>query len=1298
MPDPITTPGLAEDVSTLITTAQNREIELVNWIAGPAGGGPNSNGTYPLTDWIGNSRVVKSPDQLAADVASVEGLAQTSATASASSASASATSAATASSAASAALGARANSIIQRQAAESAASAAASSSATATASASTAQRWATEDEDVPVVTGEFSARHWALKAAATAASVAAIDDGATSLISTWSSTKIATELSDLLDAPNMATGTVDLASDFFYFYDIATGSVRRVLGQDLPWSVGVSAVIDDFVTVTDKAWSSDKIAKQDSRAVSANRYPNLVAAQIASDDLLLVYDASVPAIVNVQIGDLPFGTSNLAINDVGISSTSPWSSQKTELEITSRFTAAPYAVAALPTDGYLWFFTAAGQLRRALVSGLPYGTSNLAINDAATNTTDTWSSQQIIDARAAFVTAQQAFSGYTAITTLGATDELLVNVGGARRRIAISDLPYGTSNLVIDDTGVALDKVWSSAKTNSQAFTNAAQLIDIDIYPDASLPLAAANFLWISQGGVMSRVAIGDLPYGTSSLVINDAASQTTTVWSGSKVDSEITSQATVIANAASASVVAKANLTAQGSLTSPDALLIYDATDTLRYVNFGDLPFGTSNLVLNDAAAETTTAWSGSKVMTTVDSLLNARFEEASYQQIVGVDPLQDLIWVFVHSPSPGLRTLPVGSLPFAVAGDIPTLTDIINDGTTVTTTTWSSSKIDTELGAIRDFSAFTTGPGPAIGADRLLVSTGSGVLSLPVSALPFGTGNSDLVINDAATNLTEAWSGSKIAGDIQTRFTESTYTLSGTVTGTDRLFVWNASGLERIAVSSLPFNTLVINDSATNLSDAWSGSKITTEITNRFTEGTYTTITSVLDTYRVWVWDGTGLKLAAISDLPFTAGGGVTINDTAINLTETWSSSKIDSEIGVQIDAALDFTSYTVEPTVDGPDLLLMYDGSAGGLRAIQVASLPSSGGGGGLSASVAENITGIWNFNNGMILQNTTEFATQGGTPVIRQIRRSNGNIGFREVLTSGDNGQFEFQDGTGQIFYEVEVDRYFVNFRAEPLYKGADMLYTSYSGTITGAWDFTQTMTIQGLPPVVTDTTQLLRWRNETWQYRTSDAAEAVLLKRVFTTAGTWVYGEGLTADNKYRMVNNSNLSIFEVDPGPRQVSFSRSPTVGGESLLAAGDNATVTGNWSFNNAPTVGSDAVLAGTTFDQNMIFNNTGRQITHTVPLTGDVELVRCNTSSGIEFREIFNADTNNLTLRNGSGSQVLLIEFGPRVFNFSKTPKVLGGLVLRHANTGFTSSNLTVSSSAPSGGNDGDIWFQTS
>lgn len=66
----ITTPSHANVVNqmaSLLTAWQGREDEFRAWMSGAAGGGPNADGRYPLTDTSGYTTLMPSPAQIAQD-------------------------------------------------------------------------------------------------------------------------------------------------------------------------------------------------------------------------------------------------------------------------------------------------------------------------------------------------------------------------------------------------------------------------------------------------------------------------------------------------------------------------------------------------------------------------------------------------------------------------------------------------------------------------------------------------------------------------------------------------------------------------------------------------------------------------------------------------------------------------------------------------------------------------------------------------------------------------------------------------------------------------------------------------------------------------------------------------------------------------------------------------------------------------------------------------------------------------------------------------------------------------------
>lgn len=96
---PISNAQLAQQVSDLLSYWRTRDTEYAEWVSGSAAGGPYSNGTFPLTDYLGVVQYVKSPAALQASVDGPVASAQAYATAASGSATA-ATSAQTAAEAA----------------------------------------------------------------------------------------------------------------------------------------------------------------------------------------------------------------------------------------------------------------------------------------------------------------------------------------------------------------------------------------------------------------------------------------------------------------------------------------------------------------------------------------------------------------------------------------------------------------------------------------------------------------------------------------------------------------------------------------------------------------------------------------------------------------------------------------------------------------------------------------------------------------------------------------------------------------------------------------------------------------------------------------------------------------------------------------------------------------------------------------------------------------------------------------------------------------------------------------------
>lgn len=69
MPSNITNALLAQKVSDLLNLWKTRELQMVDWISGPANGGPYGDGRFPLSDYLGTVKYVMSPAALEASVA-----------------------------------------------------------------------------------------------------------------------------------------------------------------------------------------------------------------------------------------------------------------------------------------------------------------------------------------------------------------------------------------------------------------------------------------------------------------------------------------------------------------------------------------------------------------------------------------------------------------------------------------------------------------------------------------------------------------------------------------------------------------------------------------------------------------------------------------------------------------------------------------------------------------------------------------------------------------------------------------------------------------------------------------------------------------------------------------------------------------------------------------------------------------------------------------------------------------------------------------------------------------------------
>ena len=177
----ITNAQLAAQIQALIQLWQTRETQMVAWLAGTAGGGSYSNGTYPLSDAYGNTAYVESPAQMQSDVTNTVNSATTQANAAAASATAAATSASNAVTArnlastyaTNAAVSATQSSNSQSNAASSAAAALASQNASAASASAAATSAANSANSATASASSASAAATSATAASNSASAAA---------------------------------------------------------------------------------------------------------------------------------------------------------------------------------------------------------------------------------------------------------------------------------------------------------------------------------------------------------------------------------------------------------------------------------------------------------------------------------------------------------------------------------------------------------------------------------------------------------------------------------------------------------------------------------------------------------------------------------------------------------------------------------------------------------------------------------------------------------------------------------------------------------------------------------------------------------------------------------------------------------------------------------------------------------------------------------------------------------------------------------------------------------------------
>ena len=110
------------------------------------------------------------------------------------------------------------------------------------------QDWSEEAEDVPVETGQYSAKHWAVKAAGVVAD-GVIDDEATSASFTWSSQEITGQLSAKVDK---VTGKALSDNNFTTAYKTELDNLQTELNTKVDKVTG-KALSDENLTTANKA-------------------------------------------------------------------------------------------------------------------------------------------------------------------------------------------------------------------------------------------------------------------------------------------------------------------------------------------------------------------------------------------------------------------------------------------------------------------------------------------------------------------------------------------------------------------------------------------------------------------------------------------------------------------------------------------------------------------------------------------------------------------------------------------------------------------------------------------------------------------------------------------------------------------------------------------------------------------------------------------------------------------------------------------------------------------------------------
>lgn len=196
------------------------------------------------------------------------------------------------------------------------------SEAAAAASEALAEDWANKDEDVVVSGGEFSAKHYAAKAAAFASgSAAAIsyDPSGSPLSDTNVQDAIDSLSIDLVDRLGDISGEAD-QNDFLMFYDVSDTAQKKISFRNL------FATINDVSNFNQAPAADDKIAivnvsNGNSNAAVYSDFMNFVnltedASPNISADYVLGLDVSSNEPVKIPLDTIGLGNSNQSWSNV----------------------------------------------------------------------------------------------------------------------------------------------------------------------------------------------------------------------------------------------------------------------------------------------------------------------------------------------------------------------------------------------------------------------------------------------------------------------------------------------------------------------------------------------------------------------------------------------------------------------------------------------------------------------------------------------------------------------------------------------------------------------------------------------------------------------------------------------------------------------------------------------------------------------------------------------------------------------------------------------------------------------